>query len=67
VTEVASIGEALAAIPGRGGRSRPRPKTDAPVDERAGRSRSANGGSPLSSVPANGLDLMDGWDPVDPD
>jgi DNA repair protein RadA/Sms len=67
VTEVASIGEALAAIPGRAGRPRSRPKTEPNGDDRPGRSRSGGGGSPLSAVPGNDSGLMDGWDPVDPD
>ncbi|MFC1410629.1 DNA repair protein RadA [Streptacidiphilus sp. N1-12] len=71
VTEVANISEALAAIPGRGSRPRNSRRNAAGADDRAGQSpvqaRSNGVGSPLSTVPADGLELMDGWDPVDPD
>ena len=67
VTEVANISEALAAIPGRGNRSRARSKPAAGADDRAGQSRAGRNGSPLSGVPAGDQDLMDGWDPIDPE
>jgi DNA repair protein RadA/Sms len=63
VTEVSNISEALAAIPGRGGRSRPRPKNDqGKVQPPRSESR-----SPLSAAPDSAEELMAGWEPVDAD
>jgi DNA repair protein RadA/Sms len=64
VVEVADIGEALAAIPGRrrsgsGGGGQPSGEGERPA--RGSRSRGS------VDIPAPGADLMAGWDPVEPE
>jgi DNA repair protein RadA/Sms len=77
VVEVSNIAEALNAIPGRGRSGRPRRRSAAeantPDEPPRGRGDRPNGGArredvpPFPHIPDTADELMEGWEPLDPE